>query len=277
MNQLAAQHLDVGYGDRRVVEDLSLRIPPRLITTIVGANGSGKSTLLKAFSRILAPRAGVVELDGHDLHAMPSRELARRLSILPQNSQAPESLTVGELVAYGRYPHRRWLCAPSQEDAEMIGWALDVTALADLADRPVNSLSGGQQQRAWIAMTLAQGAEILLLDEPTSHLDTCHQLEVMELLADLNRQLEKTVVMVLHDLNLAARYSHHMIALKEGRIAAAGTPDEVMSERTLDEVFGITVHITRDPRTQAPICIAYLNAAASQRALPLPAARSIRP
>jgi iron complex transport system ATP-binding protein len=274
MQLLAAKHLELGYGDRRVIDDLSLAIPPQRITAIVGANGSGKSTLLKACSRILVPQAGVVELDGENLHALPSRALARRLSILPQNSQAPESLTVGELVAYGRYPHRRWLASPNSEDAEMVRWALDVTALVDLADRPVNSLSGGQQQRAWIAMTLAQGAEILLLDEPTSHLDTCHQLEVMELLAALNRQLQKTIVMVLHDLNLAARYAHHMIALKDGQVAAAGTPDEVMNERTLNDVFGIAAHIARDPQTQTPICIAYLRDAKPQRALPLPAIRA---
>jgi iron complex transport system ATP-binding protein len=264
MNQLQTRNLAVGYGERLVVDDLSLEIPPHCITAIVGANGSGKSTLLKACSRILRPVAGVVELDGANLHAIPSRELARRLSILPQNSQAPESLTVGELVSYGRYPHRHWLGAASVEDTEMIRWALAVTALDDLRDRPVNSLSGGQQQRAWIAMTLSQGAEILLLDEPTSHLDTCHQLEVMELLAGLNRELQKTVVMVLHDLNLAARYSHHMIALKEGRIAAAGTPNEVMIADTLADVFGIDAQITHDPRTGTPLCISYLGREAAK-------------
>jgi len=180
-------------------------------------------------------------------------------------------------VSYGRYPHRRWLASLSAEDTEMVQWALSVTALAELRDRPVNALSGGQQQRAWIAMTLAQGAEILLLDEPTSHLDTCHQLEVMELLAELNRHLDKTVIMVLHDLNLAARYSDHMIALKDGRVAATGSVDEVMTEPVLAEVFGIEAHIARDPRTQTPFCIAYQRDATQRRSVSLPAIHPMRP
>jgi iron complex transport system ATP-binding protein len=258
IQSLAAQRLDVGYGETLVIRELSLEIPVGEITAIVGANGSGKSTLLKAFSRILTPQGGVVELDGEDLHALSSRALAHRLSILPQNANAPESLSVAELVSYGRYPHRRWLGALTRDDTEMIHWALGVTSLTELHDRPVNSLSGGQQQRVWIAMTLAQGAEILLLDEPTSHLDTCHQLEVMELLAELHQQFGKTVVMVLHDLNLAARYATHMVALKEGRVVAAGTVDQVMTEPILEDVFGIEAHIARDPRTNTPVCVAYL-------------------
>jgi iron complex transport system ATP-binding protein len=236
---------------------LSVSIPPGEITAIVGANGSGKSTLLKTFARILKPFSGGVHLDGKEIHSTPTRELARRMSILPQKAQAPEALTVYELVSYGRYPHRRWLRGSSDDDASMTRWALDIVGLGDLRERPVNALSGGQQQRAWIAMTLAQGASYMLLDEPTSHLDTCHQLEIMELLAQLNRDEEKTVVMVIHDLNLAARYAHHMIALKDGRVVAAGSPENVMIVDLLATIFGIEAHVMRDPRHGTPMCIAY--------------------
>lgn len=257
MNHLQSQNLCVGYEDAVVIENLSVNVPPGQITAIVGANGSGKSTLLKTFARILTPFAGCVYLDGKEIHSTPTRELARRMSILPQRAQAPEALTVYELASYGRYPHRKWLRGSTADDAHMIRWALETVALSDLQDRSVCSLSGGQQQRVWVAMTLAQGASYMLLDEPTSHLDTCHQLEIMELLSRLNRQEGKTIVMVLHDLNLAARYAHHMIALKDGGIVASGTPENVMTKETLFNVFGIDAHIMRDPRNGSPMCIAY--------------------
>jgi iron complex transport system ATP-binding protein len=261
MNNLHSQSLCVGYDDTIVLDELSVRVPTGQITAIVGANGSGKSTLLKTFARILRPFTGCVYLDGKEIHATPTRELARRLSILPQKAQAPEALTVQELVSYGRYPHRKWLRGASGDDASMVHWALDTVALGELRERPVNSLSGGQQQRVWIAMTLAQGASYMLLDEPTSHLDTCHQLEIMELLARLNRAEEKTIVMVIHDLNLAARYAHHMIALKDGEVIACGTPESVMTVDMLSTIFGIEAHVMRDPRSGSPMCVAY---AASQ-------------
>jgi iron complex transport system ATP-binding protein len=258
METLQSQDLCVGYDDKIVIDELSVSVPTGRITAIVGANGSGKSTLLKTFARILKPFTGCVYLDGKEIHATPTRELARRLSILPQKAQAPESLTVYELVSYGRYPHRKWLRGPSSEDGGMVDWALKIVGLEELRDRSVQSLSGGQQQRVWIAMTLAQGAVYMLLDEPTSHLDTCHQLEIMELLAHLNREEEKTIVMVLHDLNLAARYAHHMIAVKRGQVIVADTPENVMTEETLLSVFGIRACIRRDPLTDTPMCIAYL-------------------
>ena len=257
MNQLHSQNLCVGYDDSIVIDDLSVNVPPGQITAIVGANGSGKSTLLKTFARILRPFTGCVYLDGKEIHVTPTRELARRMSILPQKAQAPEALTVHELASYGRYPHRKWLCGSNGDDAHMIRWALETVGLSTLRERPVSSLSGGQQQRVWIAMTLAQGASCMLLDEPTSHLDTCHQLEIMELLSRLNRQENKTIVMVLHDLNLAARYAHHMIALKDGGIVASGTPESVMTENMLFTVFGVEAHIMRDPRNGSPMCITY--------------------
>jgi iron complex transport system ATP-binding protein len=257
MSQLHSQSLCVGYDDTHVIDDLSVSIPRGKITAIVGANGSGKSTLLKTFARILKPFSGRVHLDGKEIHATPTRQLARRMSILPQKTQAPEALTVYELVSYGRYPHRKWLRGSNDDDARLTRWALDIVGLGDLRERPVNALSGGQQQRAWIAMTLAQGASYMLLDEPTSHLDTCHQLEIMELLAQLNREEAKTVVMVLHDLNLAARYAHHMIALKDGQVVASGTPEDVMTVERLATIFGIEAHVLRDPRSGTPMCIAY--------------------
>lgn len=257
-SRLHARQLRIGYDQRIVVDDLRLEIPHGRITVIVGANGSGKSTILKAFARLLQPFAGAVMLDGQDIHALPTRALARRLSILPQASSAPESLTVGELVSYGRFPHRRWLRPLAPEDSAMIGWALAVVGLDGLRDRPVLSLSGGQQQCAWIAMTLAQGSEYLLLDEPTASLDACHQLEVMELLRRLNRQERRTIVMVLHDLNLAARYADHMVAVAAGRVVVADRPDRVMTPEVLQRVFGIDATILPDPRHGTPMCIAYL-------------------
>lgn len=257
MSMLQSENLTIGYDRRIVVEELSVSLPAGRITAVVGANGSGKSTLLKAFSRVLAPFSGGVYLDGESIHQMPSRALARQLSILPQSPQAPDSLTVAELVSHGRYPHRRWLGSMGPDDQKKIEWALDVVELSSLRDRPVDSLSGGQRQRVWIAMTLAQGAEILLLDEPTSYLDMCHQLEVMELLARLSADQGKTIVMVLHDVNLAARYAGHMILIREGGILAEGSPDEVMTPLAFREAFGVDACITRDPRHGTPVCLAY--------------------
>ena len=264
MHLLQAIDLQLGYDDCCIVENLSTEIPESKITAIVGANGSGKTTVLKAFARILKPFAGAVYLDGEAIHTMATRRLAQILSILPQTATAPDGLTVYELVSYGRFPHRRQFLRLSPEDQRMIDWALEVVELTELSNRPLDTLSGGQQQRVWIAMTLAQGARFLLLDEPTSHLDLCHQLEVMELLVRLNVNENKTIVMVLHDLNLAARFAHHMIALKDGEIVATGTPNDVMNTTTLHEVFGIDAHIGRDPRNGAPFCIPYM-APADQR------------
>ena len=257
MKILRSHDLTLGYDRRIVIEELSVSLPVRQMTAIVGANGSGKSTLLKAFSRVLAPFDGRVVLDGESIHHIPSGQLAQRLSILPQAARAPDGLTVGQLVSYGRYPHRRWFAPLGEEDLQQIRWALDIVGLTALEDRLVSSLSGGQQQRVWIAMTLAQGAEVLLLDEPTTHLDLCHQLEVMELLARLNSEQNKTVVMVLHDLNLAARYAQHMIVLREGKVLSQGSPGEVMNPETVREAFGVEAQITADPHRGTPMCVAY--------------------
>ncbi|WLD10600.1 ABC transporter ATP-binding protein [Planctellipticum variicoloris] len=257
MSTLTSHELTVGYDREIIIPELTVHLPTGKFTAIVGPNGCGKSTLLKALARLMRPQAGVVCLDAADIREIPSRKLAQRLSILLQTSTAPDALTVRELVSYGRYPHGRWLGTRHPDDADVLKWAMSVTGIDQLSDRPVNSLSGGQQQRAWIAMTLAQGAEVLLLDEPTNHLDMSHQLEIMELLLRLNEQEQKTVVMVLHDLNLAARYAGQMIVMHEGVILVQGSPDEVLTAETLRTAFGVDAQITRDPRSGRPYCVTY--------------------
>lgn len=254
---LACDQLTVGYEHKIVIPELSVSLPTGKLTAIVGPNGCGKSTLLKAFARLLRPWAGTVSLDEADICKIPSRKLAQRLSILMQSSSAPEALTVRELVSYGRYPHGRWLASGHPDDASMIDWALTVADIESFADRPIHSLSGGQQQRVWIAMTLAQGAEILLLDEPTNHLDMSHQLEIMDLLLRLNATERKTVVMVLHDLNLAARYAEQIIVMHDGKMLAQGTPQEVVTAETLQRAFNVDAHIDHDPRHGRPVCTVY--------------------
>jgi iron complex transport system ATP-binding protein len=254
---LACGDLTVGYEQKIVIPELSVSLPTGKLTAIVGPNGCGKSTLLKAFARLLRPWAGTVWLDETDICKIASRKLAQRLSILMQSSSAPEALTVRELVSYGRYPHGRWLSAGHPDDASMIDWAIAVADIEPFADRPIHCLSGGQQQRVWIAMTLAQGAEILLLDEPTNHLDMSHQLEIMELLQRLNAAERKTVVMVLHDINLASRYAEQIIVMHEGKVLAQGTPQEVVTIETLQHAFQVDAHIDHDPRHGRPVCTVY--------------------
>lgn len=257
MSRLSSENLTLAYLDKAVIENLSSQIPDGQITALVGANGSGKSTLLKGLARILKPRSGAVYLDGKAIHVQATREVARQLAILPQGPEAPEGLTVQELVFYGRFPYQRALSGPSLEDRKSVEEALAATELTQFAERPVGSLSGGERQRAWIAMALAQGTSILLLDEPTTFLDMGHQLEVLQLLQRLNREEGRTVVMALHDLNHAARTAHHMIALVRGAVFAAGPPGEVMTSEILKNVFGIEADIIPDPRSGAPLCLPY--------------------
>ncbi|MEU6496825.1 ABC transporter ATP-binding protein [Streptomyces sp. NPDC046984] len=253
--ELRAGNLRLAYDGRPVVEGLDLTVPTGRITAIVGANACGKSTLLRALARLLAPRQGVVELDGVALRSIPSRELARKLAVLPQTPVAPEGLTVIDLVGRGRSPHQTWWRQWSAADEEAVRAALVATSLTELADRPVDELSGGQRQRAWIAMAVAQGTPVLLLDEPTTYLDLAHQIDVLDLITDLNRREGRTVVMVLHDLNQACRYADHVIAMKAGRIAAEGTPAEVISEAVVEDVFGLRCRITPDPVSGTPMVI----------------------
>lgn len=255
MNGLQAQQLTLGYDSHPIVEGLFLEIPARQITALVGANGCGKSTLLRGISRLLKPRQGQVVLNGSDIWKMPTKELAKQLGILPQSPVAPEGLSVYELVAQGRYPHQRWYQQWSEEDERITLDALTITNMLDFSNRVVDTLSGGQRQRAWIAMTLAQDTDWLLLDEPTTFLDLAYQIEVLDLLYELNTTRGKTVVMVLHDLNHAARYAHHIVALRQGWVVAEGTPTEVVTESMVKNVFGITAKVIPCPVSGAPLVV----------------------
>ncbi|MFV0461426.1 MAG: ABC transporter ATP-binding protein [Actinomycetales bacterium] len=254
-SRLRADNLTLGYADQPVVQSLDLAVPDGQVTVIVGANGCGKSTLLRGLARLLRPSAGAVLLDGHSIHHQPSREVATVLGLLPQNPVAPQGLTVVDLVGRGRYPHhtlwRRW----SSQDDEAVARALTMTGTLDLAGRPVDELSGGQRQRVWIAMALAQETDLVLLDEPTTYLDVTHQIEVLDLLVDLKDSRDATVVMVLHDLNLAARYADHLVALRQGRVVAAGPPAEIVTASMVHEVFGLQAEIIEDPVSHTPLVI----------------------
>ena len=252
---LDAEHLTLGYGELTVVDDLSLVVPPGRITAIVGANACGKSTLLRSMSRLLRPRSGQVVLDGREVHRTPARQLARTLGLLPQSPIAPEGITVADLVGRGRHPHQGLLSRWSSDDDRAVAEALEATETTALADRSVDELSGGQRQRVWIAMALAQQTDVLLLDEPTTFPDVSHQVEVLDLLTDLNRRRGTTIVMVLHDLNLAARYADHLVALAAGRVHAAGTPAEVLTEDCVRAVFGLDSRVVADPTTGAPMML----------------------
>ncbi|MBD9697943.1 ABC transporter ATP-binding protein [Flavimobilis sp. GY10621] len=252
---LAAAGLSLGYGERLVVDDLTVTIPPGKVTVVVGANACGKSTLLRGLARLLAPRSGAVLLDGADIASRPTKDVARVLGLLPQTPIAPDGITVADLVGRGRYPHQGWLRRWTPDDDAAVADALELTGALDLAGRSVDELSGGQRQRVWIAMTLAQRTPLLLLDEPTTFLDVAHQVDVLDLLADLNRDLGRTVVMVLHDLNLAARYAHHLVAMKDGRIVAEGAPADVVTEAIVEEVFGLRCRVVPDPVTGTPLVV----------------------
>ena len=252
---LDARELVLGYGGPPVIDGLSVKIVPGTITTLVGANASGKSTLLRALGRLLRPEAGDVLLDGQAIASLNTREVARRLAILPQGPVAPEALTVRQLVAQGRYAHQRLLRRWSREDEAALAGALEATGTSDLAGRPVDELSGGQRQRAWIAMALAQQTDLLLLDEPTTYLDLAHQVSILELVAHLNARDARTIVMVLHDLNQAARYSDHIVALREGAIVAAGPPAQIITAELVRTVFDVDVCIIEDPVSGGPLCV----------------------
>ncbi|GAA4188721.1 ABC transporter ATP-binding protein [Streptosporangium oxazolinicum] len=253
--RLQAVDVKLGYGDRVVVDGLDLGIEAGTVTTIIGPNGCGKSTLLRALGRLLRPSGGEVLLDGKRIDRMPSKEVARILGVLPQAPSAPEGLTVADLVARGRHPHQTWYRQWSSDDESAVGEALAMTGLLDLGDRPLDELSGGQRQRAWISMALAQGTDLLLLDEPTTFLDLAHQIEVLELVRRLHGELDRTVVMVLHDLNLAARYADRLVAMRDGRVVAAGPPAEVLTEALLAEVFELDAKVIEDPVAGTPLVI----------------------
>jgi iron complex transport system ATP-binding protein len=254
-SRLSARGITVGYGGEPVVHDLTVEIPDGQVTTIVGPNGCGKSTLLRTLARLLPPSSGQVVLDGAPITSMGTRDIATRLSLLPQSPIAPEGLLVRDLVGRGRHPHQRWFAQWSRQDEEVVEAALAMTDTSDLRDRPLDQLSGGQRQRAWIAMTLAQDTDLMLLDEPTTYLDLAHQVEVLELVCRLNRERARTVAMVLHDLNLAARYSDLVVVMHEGRIVTQGSPADVFTAELLRDVFSLEAEILADPRTGLPIVI----------------------
>jgi iron complex transport system ATP-binding protein len=255
MGRLEARRLTLAYRAGAVVHDVSLAIPPGRVTAVVGANACGKSTLLRGLARLLAPAAGSVLLDGEVISRLATRDVAQRMGILPQAPTAPEGLTVADLVARGRHPYQSWWAQWSREDEAMVAWALEVTGMTALADRAVDELSGGQRQRGWIAMALAQGTPIMLLDEPTTYLDMAHQVEVLDLLATLNRTEGRTIVMVLHDLNQACRYADHLVAMKLGRLVFEGQPADVVTPAVVEEVFGLRCRIVPDPVTGTPLCL----------------------
>jgi len=254
-HSLSAESITLGYGDRTVVTDLAMDVEPGRITVIVGANACGKSTLLRSLARLLAPTSGRILLDGEDLHRLPTKAVARLLGLLPQSPTAPEGIVVGDLVARGRSPHQRMLTRWSREDDAAVADALDLTGTADLVDRAVDELSGGQRQRVWIAMALAQRTDLLLLDEPTTYLDIAHQIEVLDLLTDLNAVRGTTIVMVLHDLNLAARYADRLVAMRSGRLVADGDPVDVLTPDLVEEVFGMPSQVQPDPVTGRPMVV----------------------
>ncbi|BBY88950.1 ABC transporter ATP-binding protein [Mycolicibacterium tokaiense] len=254
-HQLSATDLTLGYGDTDVVAHLDVAVPPGRVTVIVGANACGKSTLLRGLTRLLTPRGGAVLLDGSSVQEMASIDVAKVVGLLPQSPVAPDGITVADLVGRGRYPHQGWFRRWSAADDAAVGKALEVTATRELADRTLASLSGGQRQRVWVAMALAQQTDILLLDEPTTFLDINHQVDLLDLLTDLNRADQTTVVIVLHDLNLAFRYADHVIAMKSGRIVSQGAPRDIVDAELVGDVFGLDCVVMPDPLGGAPMVV----------------------
>ncbi|NJP68579.1 ATP-binding cassette domain-containing protein [Streptomyces spiramenti] len=258
MNQparLTAEAVTLRYDQRVIAEDLTVAVPDHSFTVIVGPNACGKSTLLRALSRMLRPSAGRVLLDGEEISTLPAKRLARRLGLLPQTPVAPDGITVADLVARGRYPHQGLLRQWSREDERVVEEAMAATGVADLADRQVDEVSGGQRQRIWIAMALAQQTELLLLDEPTTYLDIAHQIDVLDLCARLHEEEGRTLVAVLHDLNHAARYATHLIALREGRVVAQGPPGDVITAELVEDVFRLPCRVIPDPETGTPLVV----------------------
>lgn len=251
---LGTDSITLKHSDHIIIENLSVQFPAGKVTAIVGPNGCGKSTLLNGLSRVHLPSQGQIVLQGQDIHKLPPREVARKLALLPQETSAPDGITVRELIRFGRHPHQSFLKQWGMDDKAAIEFALRAANLEDLGDRLLDTLSGGQRQRAWIAMSIAQETPLLLLDEPTSALDLGHQIEVFDLIRELS-EAGKTIVMVVHDLAMAARYSDHLIAMKGGQIVAEGTPKTVITPEILDDLYGVQCDLLDDPHTGAPILI----------------------
>ena len=257
MSCISTKNLNISYGNLDIVKDLNLDIPKGKITTIIGSNGCGKSTILKTIARIIQAKSGDIFVNNINIKEQSPKDLAKVMAVLPQSPQAPSGLTVEELIAYGRFPHQKGFGKMRKEDEDIVTWALKSTGIEEFRERPMEALSGGQRQRAWIAMALAQQTEILILDEPTTYLDLAHQLEILQLLEELNRNQGTTIVMVIHELNNAARFADHMIGVKKGKVICQGTSHEVMTKENLRELFNIDAEIVEDPRNNKPVCLTY--------------------
>ncbi|WP_204357738.1 MULTISPECIES: ABC transporter ATP-binding protein [unclassified Streptomyces] len=266
VQRLTAENVTLGYDRRVIAENLSVEVPDNSFTVIVGPNACGKSTLLRALSRMLKPSQGRVLLDGQAIGSMPAKKVAKTLGLLPQSSIAPDGITVSDLVSRGRYPHQGLLRQWSEQDERIVNESMASTGVAELADRAVDELSGGQRQRVWIAMALAQQTPLLLLDEPTTYLDIQHQLDVLDLCAELHEEQGRTLVAVLHDLNHAARYATHLIAMRDGRVVTEGPPAEVVTAELVERVFGLRCQVIADPETGTPLVVPAARAARAARA-----------
>ena len=254
---LESRNLTLGYKGNIILKDINVTIPKGKITILLGSNGCGKSTLLKSMARLLKPIKGEVILNGDDVFTSSSKKIAKELSILPQSPTAPDDLTIFNLVKQGRYPYQTWLNQWSKEDEVAVDNALKNTGIYDIKNKKISDLSGGQKQRAWIALTLAQETNIILLDEPTNHLDIKYKIEVLDLLKDLNKNSNRTIIMVLHDINLACRYADHIVAIKDGQVYNEGSPDKIITERLIKDVFDIDSKIFPCPIFNTPTCITY--------------------
>lgn len=247
--------LEVAYDDTIIIDNMNLAIPKGEITMIIGSNGCGKSTLIKTVGRILRPKKGEILVNGENIKKQATKELAKAMAVLPQNPKVPSGLLVKELVSYGRFPYQTPFGGLSEEDVKMVNWAMESTGILEFADRPIDSLSGGQRQRAWIAMAIAQGTEILILDEPTTYLDMAHQLEILKLLKKLNEEHNTTIIMVLHELNNATKFATHLIGMKKGKVIFAGKPIDVVTKENLKTIYGIDATLTVDETGTYPICV----------------------
>ncbi|NBI29888.1 ABC transporter ATP-binding protein [Chengkuizengella marina] len=252
---LTTSQITMKYGEKLILDQLNIKIPEGKITVFLGSNGCGKSTLLRSMARLLNPEAGTIVLDGKNIHQMSTKKLAKQLAILPQSPTAPSGLTVLELVKQGRYCYQSFLRQWSKVDEEKVIQALQETHMEEYKDVPIDSLSGGQKQRAWIAMTLAQDTNTILLDEPTTYLDVTHQIEILDLLFELNEKEDRTIIMVLHDINLACRYAHHIVALKDKKVFVEGKPEDVISPEMIQQVFDLKCKVVFDPIFFTPMCI----------------------
>lgn len=252
---LQGTQLTAGYDKKIILQDVDIQIPKNKVSVIIGANACGKSTLLKTLTRLIKPEKGEVTLDGKKIFNMPPKELAKMLGLLPQSPIVPEGIRVFDLIARGRFPYQSLLKGMSTEDFEAVEEAMNIMGITELANRCVDELSGGQRQRVWIAMALAQQTDILLLDEPTTFLDITYQIEILDLLTDLNRRRNTTIVMVLHDINLSARYADYIFAVKKGKLIAEGTPEEILSQELIKEVFELDCMVIEDPLSKTPFII----------------------